>query len=314
MTLFLSADDVRPLVSMSDAIASLEEAFRCWDDPWAFNLPRQRMPIPDNVVNVLAGVVPGGDVYGVRTSTPGRHGNMLMLSSVSERRLLAVMACGPITDMRTGAASGVATKCLARADASRVGIIGSGRTARTQLLAMCTSKRISAIRVYSGTEANRVRFADEMNETLGLPVTPAARAEDAVADADIIVTATNAAEPVLRGRWVPPGAHVNAIGANALDRRELDDDAYLRAAVVAIDHIEQGKREAGALCALHASGQMSWDKVTELGDIVRGAKPGRQSARDITVFHSLGLGFADVVYGYAVYKKAVKAGIGRDVP
>jgi alanine dehydrogenase len=313
MTLFLSADDVRPLVSMSDAMASLEEAFRRWGDPWAFNLPRQRMPIPDNVVNVLAGVVPGGDVYGVRTSTPGRHGNMLMLSSVSERRLLAVLACGPITDMRTGAASGVATKYLARADASRVGIIGSGRTARTQLLAMGTAKHISEITVYSGTEANRVRFAEEMTQMLGVRVMPTASAEDAVAAADIIVTATSATEPVLLGRWVPPGAHINAIGANALERRELDDDAYVKAAIVAIDDVEQGKREAGALCALDAAGRLTWDKVTELGDIVRGAKPGRRTPSDITLFHSLGLGFADVAYGYAVYKKALEAGVGKEV-
>jgi alanine dehydrogenase len=313
MTLFLTSDDVRPLVGMADAIAVLEDAFRQWNDPWAFNLPRQRMPIPDNVVNVLAGVVPGGDVYGIRSSTPGRHGNMLMLFSVSERRLLAVLACGPITDMRTGAASGLATKYLARPDAARVGIIGSGRTARTQLSAMCAARRVSSIKVYSGTEANRVRFADEMTTTLGVPVTPVASAETAVTDADVIVTATNAAAPVLLGRWVPPGAHINAIGANAIDRRELDDDAYLNADLVAIDHIEQGKREAGALCALVADRRMHWADVAELGDIVRGAAPGRRSPSDITVFHSLGLGFADVVYGHAIYKKAVAAGVGREI-
>lgn len=312
MTLFLSADDVRPLVTMSDAITALEDALRRWDDPWAFNLPRQRMPIPDNVVNVLAGVVPGGDVYGVRTSTPGRHGNMLMLSSVSERRLLAVMACGPITDMRTGAASGVATRHLARPDAASVGIIGSGRTARTQLRAMCTALRVSSIKVYSGTEANRLRFADEMTQALGVAVTPVASAE-AAADADVVVTATNSAQPVLLGRWVKEGTHINAIGANALERRELDDETYLKAAVVAIDHIEQGRHEAGALAALDASGRLTWDEVLELGDIVRGARPGRQSARDITIFNSLGLGFADVVYGYAVYRKAMAAGVGREI-
>ena len=313
MTLFLGADDVRSLVGMQDAMAVLEDAFGQWKDPWAFNLPRQRMPIPGNVVNVLAGVVPGGDVYGVRSSTPGRHGNILMLFSVSERRLIAVMACGPVTDMRTGAASGIATKFLSRPDAKRVGIIGSGRTARSQLLAMCVARRVTSVRVYSGTEANRIRFADEMTDALGVRVTPAASAEEAVADADVIVTATNAALPVVLGRWVPPGAHINAIGANALDRRELDDDAYLNAAVVVIDHIEQGRREAGALCALVGDGRMSWKGVAELGDIVRGAAQGRRAASDITLFHSLGLGFADVVYGHAVYRRALAAGIGQDL-
>jgi alanine dehydrogenase len=127
------------------------------------------------------------------------------------------------------------------------------------------------------------------------------------------VTATSSAEPVLRGRWVPPGTHINAIGANALDRRELDDDAYLKAALVAIDHIEQGKQEAGALCALVGAGRIRWTDVAELGDVVRGAARGRRSASDITVFHSLGLGFADVVYGHAVYEKALAAGVGREV-
>ncbi len=313
MTLFLGADDVRSLVSMEDAMAVLEGAFRQWTDPWAFNLPRQRMPIPGNVVNVLAGVVPGGDVYGVRSSTPGRHGNMLMLSSVSERRLIAVMACGPVTDMRTGAASGLATKYLARPDAKRVGIIGSGRTARAQLLAMCVARSVDSIRIYSGTEANRVRFADEMTQVLGVRVMPAASAEEAVADADVIVTATNASAPVVLGRWVPPGAHINAIGANALDRRELDDDAYLKAAVVVIDHIEQGRREAGALCALIGDGRMSWESVAELGDVVRGTAPGRRTVDDITLFNSLGLGFADVVYGHAVYQRARAAGVGQEI-
>jgi len=152
-----------------------------------------------------------------------------------------------------------------------------------------------------------------MGKRLGVEIAPVDGAEAAVRGADIVVTATTASEPVVRGAWLEPGVHVNAIGANALDRRELDNAAYLKADLIAIDHREQGMHEAGALSALTVAGKLSWRAIAELGEIVEGSARRRERREEITIFNSLGIGFEDVVYGYAVYLKAKAAGVGREV-
>lgn len=313
MVLSLSAEDMQPLIDMGEAVAALDAAFARWSDPAVQNLPRRRMPVGRGAMNLLAGVLPGGDIFGLRSSVYGMDAHTLTLYSRSVGGPIAIMACGPISVTRTGAASGVATKYLARADARAVGIIGSGKTARQQLAAIAKVRPIARVRAYSRSTAKRGEFAAALSKQLGIEVTAVDSAQAAVRGADIVVTSTNASEPVLFGEWLEPGMHVNAMGANALDRRELDNTAYLKADRIVIDHREQGLIEAGALTGLTTAGKLSWSKIAELGEVVEGTRPGRERPEQLTIFNSLGLGFEDVVYGYTVYQKAKAAGIGRDI-
>src|SRR5262245_58768513 len=147
--------------------------------------------------------------------------------------------------MRTGAASGVATKYLARAGAKTVGVYGTGWQAQSQLEAVCAARDIESVKVYSRSPENRARFCQEMNARLGgVEIAPVERPEEA-ADADVIVTITTSREPVLQGAWLKPGTHINAAGGNSILRRELDDEAVRRSSFIAVDSIDQAKIEAG---------------------------------------------------------------------
>lgn len=316
MALYLSEADIRPLIDMGECVQALDQAFARWSA--AKNLARRRMPVGEvggrgSALNVLAGAMPDGDIFGLRITVYGMDANTLTLYSKKSGKAVAIMACGPISSTRTGAASGVASKYLAREDAKTVGIVGSGKTARQQLAAIAKVRGLSTIRVFSRAADKRAAFADEISKRLNVECVPVDRAEAVVEGADIVVTATNSQEPVVKGAWLQPGQHVNAIGANALDRRELDNAAYMKADLIAIDHREQGPVEAGALSGLVGAGKLDWSRIAELGEIVEGTKPRRGGAKQITIFNSLGIGFEDVVYGYHVYQKAKAAGVGREV-
>jgi alanine dehydrogenase len=316
MALYLSEADIRPLIDMGECVQALDEAFGKWSA--AANFARRRMPVGrigdrDSALNVLAGALPDGDIFGLRTTVYGMDANTLTLYSAKQGKAIAVMACGLVSSTRTGAASGVASKYLAREDSKVVGIVGSGRTARQQLAAIAKVRTLKTIRAYSRDAAKRTSFAEEISKRLNVECMPVDSAESAVSGADIVVTATNASEPVVKGAWLEPGQHVNAIGANALDRRELDNAAYAKADLIAIDHKEQGPVEAGALSGLVGAGKLSWNDIAELGEIVERTKPGRSDANQLTIFNSLGIGFEDVAYGYHLYKKAKTAGVGRDI-
>lgn len=311
MAIYLSRADIQQFVSMADAMEVLEQSFARWGEDYSFNLERRRIPRQGGKeLNILAGMAPGGDIMGVRASGT-KFNNVMMLFSESLGGLACVMECGPISEYRTGAASGVATKYLARKNSAVLGVIGAGRTAFPQIEAVCVARKIERIKIFARNEESRKAFAEEVAEKLKIETVAAPSAETCVADADIAITSTSAADPVFFGRWIKPGLHINAIGANNLKRREIDDDTVLRASIVAIDDRKQGEIEAGAIVPLVAVGKMSWNKVSELGEIVRKQRAGRTSDDQVTLFHSLGLGFEDVSYGEAIYRRAKAAGLGK---
>jgi len=213
--------------------------------------------------------------------------------------------------MRTGAASGIATKYMARAEARTAGIVGTGAQARTQLEAISHARKLESIRAFGRDPARRADFCREMTERLGLPVMPAASAEEAVRGVEIVITATNSVNPVVCGAWLAPGTHLNAVGSNLPQRRELDDDAVARAAIVAVDSIEQSKMESGELIHAYAADPSRWNKVVEVAEIVSGKRPGRTSAGEITLFKSNGIATWDIAAAARVLERAEKEGLGR---
>jgi ornithine cyclodeaminase/alanine dehydrogenase-like protein (mu-crystallin family) len=216
--------------------------------------------------------------------------------------------------VRTGAASGVATKKLARPDAATVGLYGTGKQARTQLAAVCKVRAVKRVHVYSRDEAKRTAFAAEMSRECGTEVVPVAALEDAAKGLDVVITATGSRDPVLRGAWVADGAHLNLIGSNFLAKAEVDADVFRRAALVTVDSKEQARLEAGDFTAALKEGVLHWSNVIEFAHVLTGRYASRQSPADVTVFKSLGLGVEDIAVAVKVVELARQKGIGRELP
>ena len=216
--------------------------------------------------------------------------------------------------LRTGAASGVATKHMARQDACVLGVIGTGRQARTQVEAITHVRPIKEVRVFSRSQENRGRFCHDVAAHHELHAVPAATAEEAIRGADIAVTATTSTTPVLLGEWLAPGTHVNAIGANYEHRRELDVKAIERAATIATDDPEQVRYESTDLAEAVAQGILAWNSILPLGEIVAGRVPGRAGKDDVTLFKSLGVAMEDVALSIRAFEKARQQGLGLTLP
>jgi ornithine cyclodeaminase/alanine dehydrogenase-like protein (mu-crystallin family) len=202
---------------------------------------------------------------------------------------------------------------MARPDASRVGMIGTGRQARTQLQAIAGVRKLTRVKAF-GRDANRLQsFCREMSEGLGVPVEPASSAEEATRFGEIVSTATTAQQPVVRGECLQPGAHVNAIGANMAIRRELDDEAVRRATLIAVDSVEQRRKESGDLIQGLANLGRSWESVIELHSVVAGKHLGRSSSDQVTLFKSHGIALWDVAVAGFIYQQALQQGNGREL-
>ncbi len=313
MALYLREDDIARLLRMDDVIAAVTEAFRQQGQAGAVNRPRQRVVAGSAVLHVMPGGVPAMGVMGFKAYASARGGTqfLALLYSTETGELLAVMEADRLGQMRTGAASGVATKYMARPDAGSIGLIGTGRQARTQVIAVSRVRPIALVKCYSRAPQAREAFADEMVEELGAEVVAVASAQEAVEQTDIVITATTAREPVVSGEWLAPGMHINAIGANWAGRRELDAGAVQRSAVVATDDLAQAQIESGDLIAAAGAGAFSWDRAVTLGEIVCGAVPGRRSPQDITLFKSQGIAIEDVATMKLAYDLAHTHGAGE---
>jgi ornithine cyclodeaminase/alanine dehydrogenase-like protein (mu-crystallin family) len=236
-----------------------------------------------------------------------------MLYAGDDGRLMAIIEADWLGQVRTGAASGVATRYMAREDARMLGLIGTGGQARTQALAVCAVRPIERAVVYGRDEVRRRAFCAELSTLTGAEFVPAASAEEAVRPADILVTATTAREPVMRGEWLRAGTHVNAMGSNWHNRREVDDETVERSAVVAVDALDQARLEAGDLLIAEANGHFDFARTVPLPAIVAGQSPGRVSAADVTLFKSLGIALEDLAVAGLVYVLARERGLGQEV-
>ena len=216
--------------------------------------------------------------------------------------------------LRTGAASGVATKYLARRDARVAAVIGTGGQAKTQLEAIALVRKLESARAYGRDAAKREKFCAEMSARLGIPVRPCTSAAEAVRGADIISTATTASQPVVSGADLSPGVHINAIGANHAHKRELDDEAVASADIIVVDSVEQSRQEAGDLIIAFHGDEICWTGVKKLSEIVAGKATGRTSDTEVTLFKSNGIASWDLAVAMKVYAAAREKKLGRQLP
>jgi len=313
--LLLTETDVKGLLRMEDALRAVEEGFRAVGRGEATNRPRQRVGTRETAINVMLASWPARGYAGFKDYTASRAGIRFWvhLFDMTTGELVAVIQADRLGQQRTGAASGVAAKYLARSDASTVGIVGTGWQAESQLEAVCAVRSIRRIRCFGRDKAHRQAFAKKMSSVLGVKVEVATSAEEAIRDADVAIAATNAPQSVIHGDWLPAGCHINAIGANRLDTRELDDDAVRRCAFVATDSIEQAKEESGDLVEPMKRGLITWDRVHEISEVVAGKVRGRTNNDDITLFKSHGIAIEDLAAAALVYERARDRGIGKSI-
>ncbi len=312
-TLLLSETDVQQLLDMPLAVEAVEEGLRGMAEGTCVLHGRRRFSLPGGAfLHYMAAADLGNGVAGLKVYTfaGGRLRFLVLLYGTETGELLALVEAGFLSAVRTGAASGVATRYMARPDARTVGLIGTGKMAPAQLEAIVAVRPIEQVRVYSRREERRRQFAETMTARLGVPVRAVSSAEEAVRGADIVVTATTAAQPVVEGRWLAPGTHINAIGSNFAHRREVDAETVLRAGVIATDSIEQARYEAGDLIQVFAGDPEGWARVVELSQIVAGLIPGRRSREEWTLFKSNGIAIEDVAVAARVYARAREQGRG----
>ena len=306
MPLWLSEDDVAALVTPGEAVPVIEDCFRRMAAGQVELMPRRRFGVEGGVFAVMAATDRGLGIAGLKSYTvvDGRLQFVVCLFSLADGSVTALVAADRLGQMRTGAASGVAAKYLARRGASSLGLIGAGWQAESQLAAIRAAVPSLERVVVSSRTPDRARaFAEKHG----------AEVAEGPADAgtcDVVVTATTSRDPVLRGDWLREGALVCAIGANDPAARELDTQVITRAALVCCDSLEDARLESGDLIEPIAAGQLDWLEVQELHQIVSGELPGRQSDADIVLFKSNGIAPWDLAIGHEVVRRARERGLG----
>jgi alanine dehydrogenase len=315
MALLLREKDVTELLDMEMALAAVEEVLRDQAMGEATNRSRTRVMAPTSQMHFLSAGDKRLGVYGFKSYTVSRKGArfLVMLYESETGDLLAMMEADKLGQMRTGAASGIATKYMARADADTVGIYGTGWQAESQLMAVCAVRNIKSVKAYSRSKEHREAFARKMTAQLGVEVTGVSTPEEAGRNQAILITITSGRDPVLKGEWLEKGAHINAAGSNFLSKAEIDFEAVRRASVIAVDSIEQSKLESGDLLPAIERGVIGWENVVELGQIIVGSGKGRTSDDEITLFKSNGIALEDISTALRVYNLAKERGIGENI-
>jgi ornithine cyclodeaminase/alanine dehydrogenase-like protein (mu-crystallin family) len=302
---------------MPIALEIVEESLRQQGNGELVLHPRRRIKLPDNaLLHYMAAADPVRGYIGMKlyTVAQGVARFVVPLFRSTTGEMAALIEADALGQLRTGAASGVATKYLANANARTACIIGTGYQARTQLEAVAAVRRLERVRAFGRDPERRAKFCSEMSERIGVAVEPMNSGEEAVKGADIIITATSATKVVLEGAWLAPGMHINAMGANWPQKRELDAATVSRAHKIVVDSIEQSKMEAGDLIQAFGEDQSRWNEVQELSQIVAGKEPGRSTAEQITLFKSNGIATWDLAAAVRVYEMAVARKMGQPIP
>jgi len=320
--LILNHAEVARLLPMSECVEVMAEALAALS-AGQMHQPLRMVVRPPEAAGLM-GLMPAyraGDqaIYGLKAVCvfPGNtalgkdaHQGSVMLFSGASGELLALLNASAITAIRTGAVSAVATQLLAREDAGELAIVGAGVQARSHLAAIACVRPIRRVRVASRVAEHARAFAADQGPQYRFPIEPAASAEAAVRGAEIIVTATTAAEPIIQRDWIAPGAHINAVGSSIPTTRELDT-ATIAAARLFVDRRESTLNEAGDYLFAMREGAIGPDHIrAELGELLLGTQAGRTSPDEITLFKSLGLAVEDLAAAEYVYRKAQEQQVG----
>ena len=317
MALLLREADVKELLTMDEALPVIEDAFASVASGDAVNVPRVRGVLPEVTLNVLAAVSRKLDAAAmksypvIRSDVTVGSSLTLLLYRISTGALDAIVEASILGQIRTGAASGVAAKYMARPHSRVMTLFGAGFQAQSQVEAL---KRVlpslERINLVSRSPERARQFCSALMAAVDVEVVITQDVEQAVAAADVITTATGSARPLFDGAWLRPGVHVNAVGSNYAEKRELDTAAVRRASRIVVDDIAVAKLESGDLIGV----DLDWSAIRPLSDVVAGRAPGRASRDEITLFESQGIGLEDLAVGCHVVRRARESGRGIEIP
>ena len=316
MSLFLKESDVRQLLTMPLAIEAVEEAHRELALGRAVDVPRQRTRLPQTALHILQGALPARDAIGYKAYTSNRSGVRFLVHvfSASTGALRVVLEADLLGMMRTGAASGVATRVLARPDAQVLGLFGSGWQAEGHLEAIAAVRPLRLVKVFARNEERRAAFCTKMAQRLNIEVVAAASPEETVRGSDIVSTVTTAATPLFDAKWLSPGTHINAAGSNSLIRREVGEDVSKASRTIVVDSRETALKEAGDLLPALEKGRLAERTLVELGEVLIGRHPGRSTPDEITLFESQGMAIQDLSLAVRLEALARERGLGIELP
>lgn len=324
-TLIVNQSEVARLLPLDKCMGVMADALKALATGSALNPLRTKLSLLDGsgLLSMMPGYLGAATAaLGVKVITvfPGNwgtpydlHQGAVLLFETQHGRLQAIMDATAITSIRTAAVSGVATRLLARDDAHDLAVLGSGVQATAHLAAMLLVRKIRRIRVWSVPHDHAVQFAARESRKHSISIEVMESAQKAVDGADLICTCTSTTEPVLFGRWIAPGAHINAMGSSIPTTRELDTEAVVKSRLF-VDRRESTINEAGDFLFPKHEGAITDAHIRgEIGEILAGRLPGRTSAAEVTLFKSLGLGIEDVASARYIYDRAVEQGLGTEV-
>ena len=325
MVLLLSRKDVESVLTMRDSIEGVEQAFK-EHGLGTVNMPLRtaiRIEKQKGLVLFMPAYIEGMAALGIKVvavyaDNPIKHNlptilGTVLLNDPKSGELLSVMDGAFLTAMRTGAASGVATKYLARKDSKEVGIIGTGVQGRTQVAAVCEVRTIQKVKAYDVARDRCISFCKEISNQFKVQAIPVDSPEQTVRNSDILIASSTSKTPVVNGEWLAEGTHINGIGSHTPDARELDATTIRRSKVI-VDSRDAALKEAGDIMIPISQGLITADHAyAELGEIITGKKVGRQNEKEITLFKSQGLAIQDVSTAIKVYEIATKKGIRKTI-
>lgn len=316
MALFLSESDVRRVLTIEMALDGVESAHRELALGQAVDIPRARTRLPQTALHILQGGLPAQGILGYKAYTSNRSGNrfLIHLFDAASGQLKAVIEANYLGMIRTGAASAVAAKWLARPDASVAGVFGAGWQAEGHIRALSAVLPLERVKVYSRQQDRLLAFCKRLGELTGVAVVAAETPEETVRGSDVIGTVTTASHPLFEADWLEAGTHINAAGSNALIRQELSEAAIRRCDLLAVDSVPTALAEAGDLLPLFEKGRLHPRQLVELGEIIVGRHAGRGDAGEITLFESQGLAIQDLAVASRVLAAAEALGLGCALP
>lgn len=314
--LYLTEADVRELLDMEVALTAIEGAFRHLATGQAHNVPRARARGNRIMLHSMSAAADYLGLVGWKcyTTTPRGARFLIGLYTSQSGELLALIEADYLGQLRTGAASGVATAILARPDSRVAGVFGAGAQARTQLQAICQVRQIERVEVWSRRPDRATAFAEEMAEVCRTQVVVQRSPQEVASEKDIVICATTAHTPLFDGSVLSPGTHLNVIGSNHLTKTEIDVTTIQRSDLIVCDSLEQCRLEAGDFVEALAIGATDWQNMHELAAVLSGHAPGRTSSEQITLFKSVGLAIEDVALGGRLLELAGERQLGQPLP
>lgn len=304
--LFLTESDVTDWLSPQEAYMAVEVALTEYGRGQVDNQPRYRARLGEVTLNTMSAAVPSLGWLGAKIYTTGPKGPQALFTLFAEDGTpKCIMEADELGRIRTAAVSALATRKLARLNASVMALLGTGFQAEAQLLAIASAMSLQEVRVWNRNLKKATDFCEKLQEQTGARLRPTDDIPTSVRNADIITTTTAAADPVLYGKWLEPGVHVNAIGNNRAYEREIDAEVVRRSNIIYVDAIPQARIESGDLILAEQDGVEIWSRVHELSDLLVKRGQSRSDDREITLFKSIGLALEDVAVADVVYRKAL---------